>query len=77
MSTLELGIIGNGTVAALIDPNASIQWMCLPRLDGEPVVNALLGGGGAFSVTLAEQVEAKQTYVRNTAVIETVLTSAE
>ncbi|MEO0607540.1 MAG: glycoside hydrolase family 15 protein [Pseudomonadota bacterium] len=77
MSTLELGIIGNGTVAALIDPNASIQWMCLPRLDGEPVFNALLGGGGAFSVTLADQVEAKQTYVRNTAVIETVLTSAD
>ena len=77
MSTLELGSIGNGTVAALIDPNASIQWMCLPRLDGEPVFNALLGGGGAFSVTLADQVEAKQTYVRNTAVIETVLTSAD
>lgn len=77
MSTLELGIIGNGTVAALIDPNASIQWMCLPRLDGEPVFNALLGGGGEFSVLLADQVDAKQTYVKNTAVVETVLTAAD
>ncbi|MEL6860932.1 MAG: glycoside hydrolase family 15 protein [Pseudomonadota bacterium] len=77
MSTLELGIIGNGTVAALIDPNASIQWLCLPRLDGEPVFNALLGGGGEFSITLADQVSAEQTYVRNTAIVETVLRSAD
>lgn len=77
MSTLELGIIGNGTVAALIDPNASVQWMCLPRIDGEPVFNALLGGGGEFSILLADQVKAEQTYVRNTAVVETVLTSAD
>lgn len=77
MSTLELGIIGNGTVAALIDPAASIQWMCLPRIDGEPVFNALLGGGGEFSILLADQVSAEQTYVRNTAIVETVLTSAD
>ena len=77
MSTLELGIIGNGTVAALIDPSASIQWLCLPRLDGEPVFNSLLGGGGEFSVTLADQVSAEQTYIRNTAIVETVLKSAD
>ena len=77
MSTLELGIIGNGTVAALVDPNASIQWLCLPRFDGEPVFNGLIGGDGAFKIVLADQVSAQQTYVRNTAVIETVLTAAD
>ena len=77
MSTLELGIIGNGTVAALVDPSATIQWMCLPRLDGEPVFNELLGGGGRFAIQLADQVSATQTYVRNTAVLETVLTDAD
>ncbi|MEL6725702.1 MAG: trehalase-like domain-containing protein, partial [Pseudomonadota bacterium] len=77
MNTLELGIIGNGTVAALIDPNASIQWMCLPRLDGEPVFNALLGGGGAFTIALADQVSAEQTYIHNTAILETILTDAD
>lgn len=77
MSTLELGIIGNGTVAALVDPSASIQWMCLPRLDGEPVFNELLGGGGRFAIALADQVSAEQTYVRNTAVLETILTAAD
>ena len=75
MNTLELGIIGNGTVAALVDPNASMQWLCLPRFDGEPVFNALVGGNGAFSVALANQVSSEQTYVRNTAIIETVLTA--
>lgn len=77
MSTLELGIIGNGTVAALIDPTASIQWMCLPRFDGEPIFNALLGGNGAFSIALAGQVSCTQTYIRNTAIIETILTAAD
>lgn len=77
MSTLELGIIGNGTVAALIDPTASVQWMCLPRFDGEPIFNALLGGNGAFSIALAGQVSCKQTYIRNTAIIETILTAAD
>lgn len=77
MSTLELGIIGNGTVAALVDPNAAIQWLCLPRFDGEPVFNQLLGGSGAFSVVLADQVSSEQSYVRNTAVIETILTAAD
>ena len=77
MSTLELGIIGNGTVAALIDPNASVQWMCLPRLDGEPIFNSLLGGNGHFSIALSDQVSATQTDIKNTAVLETVLTDAD
>ncbi|NQY14284.1 MAG: glycoside hydrolase family 15 protein [Henriciella sp.] len=77
MSTLELGIIGNGTVAALVDPTATVQWMCLPRLDGEPVFNTLLGGEGRFAIALADQVSAEQTYERNTAVLETILTAAD
>jgi len=71
--TLELGIIGNGTVAALVNEAAEISWLCLPRLDGEPVFNALLGGGGRFAVDLNGCVRTTQSYVRNTAIIETVL----
>lgn len=70
---LELGIIGNGTVAGLINEDGVLVWMCLPRLDGEPVFNALVGGAGQFGVTLAGQSAARQTYRHNTAVIETVL----
>ncbi len=73
MSNLELGIIGNGTVAGLIDENGICTWLCLPRFDGEPVFNKLLGGRGQFAVSLQGHVKSTQTYQRNTAIIETVL----
>jgi len=73
MTSLELGIIGNGTVAGLVDESGDCTWLCLPRLDGEPVFNALVGGSGAFRVELTGQVAARQRYVRNTAVLETEL----
>ncbi len=74
---LQLGIIGNGTIAGLVDGEACLNWLCLPRLDGEPVFNALLGGGGRFSVDLSGQKKSEQAYLRNTAIIETVLTASD
>ncbi|MEO0816060.1 MAG: glycoside hydrolase family 15 protein [Pseudomonadota bacterium] len=70
---LELGILGNGTVAALVDARASVTWMCLPRLDGEPIFNTLLGGNGAFTVQLDGLSKSHQSYVKNTAILETIL----
>ena len=34
---LELGVIGNCAIAALVDPSGTIVWSCFPRLDGDPV----------------------------------------
>lgn len=73
MTNLELGIIGNGTVAALISEVGEIGWLCLPRLDGEPVFNSLLGGGGKFGVELAGFCGSHHIYRRNTAILETTL----
>ncbi len=73
MTSLELGIIGNGTVAALISEQGEMSWLCLPRLDGEPVFNTLLGGTGQFAVSLTGLAASRQRYVRNTAVLETEL----
>lgn len=73
MSSLELGIIGNGTIAALVSKAGEINWLCLPRLDGEPVFNSLLGGQGRFSVELTGQYSATHSYCRNTAILETLL----
>ena len=73
MSSLELGIVGNQNIAALIDDHACINWLCLPRLDGEPVFNSLLGGGGDFLVELEGLKSTRQNYVRNTAILETFL----
>ena len=38
--SLELGVIGNCEIAALVDESARIVWACLPRLDGDPFVDA-------------------------------------
>lgn len=77
--TLQLGAIGNCQIAALVDPEGSIVWCCLPRLDGDPVFSALLSadgtdsGHGFFSVALTGLKQASQNYISNTAVLETVL----
>lgn len=76
---LELGVIGNCEISALIDDLGRIVWMCLPRPDGDPVFSALLardGGAaaaGVFAIDLVDLVKAEQSYLRNTAILETIL----
>ena len=76
---MDFGLIGNCAVAALVDLRGSINWFCLPRLDGDPVFHALLGhgpgepGDGAFSVELDGFKESEQAYEPNTAVLRTTL----
>lgn len=74
---LDMGIIGNGTIAGLIDGRGGYQWMCLPRFDGEPVFNRLLGGGGAFDVFVEGLTDQEQSYDRNTAILRTRLTTQD
>jgi GH15 family glucan-1,4-alpha-glucosidase len=76
---LDLGVIGNCEVAGLVDRLGRLVWGCLPRLDGDPAFSALLtreGGDsptGVFAVELQGCVDATRSYVRNSAVLETVL----
>ena len=76
---LNLGVIGNCQVAALIDEHARIVWACLPRPDADPVFSALLfkeGGGsscGVFAVDVVGLARSEQRYVRNSAILETIL----
>ncbi len=78
---MDFGVIGNCAVAALVDPDGSICWYCLPRMDGDPVFHALLGhgageeGDGAFAVELADQTDSEQFYEPNTAILKTILRS--
>ena len=79
MSGLDLGIIGNCSIGALVDRKARIVWCCLPRLDGDPVFNALLRSDhddpaeGALAVTLVDLKESEQFYEPNSAVLKTIL----
>ena len=77
MSGLDLGIVGNGTVAALINTRGDYQWFCLPRFDGQPVFNQLLGGGGAFSVWMEDLATRSQSYDHNSAILRTRLESRD
>ena len=76
---LNLAVIGNCQVAALIDDCGRIVWSCLPAPDGDPVFSALLsaeGGAsanGVFAIDLINLAHREQRYVRNTAIVETTL----
>ena len=80
MSNLDLALIGNGRIGALVDAEASIVWACFPRFDGDPVFCALLDRGapgdvrGIWSLALVDGVASTQAYVDNTAVVVTRLT---
>jgi GH15 family glucan-1,4-alpha-glucosidase len=81
--SLELGVIGNCQVSALIDKSGRYVWACLPRLDGDPVFSALLRNDapedarGFFSVDLDGNTRSEQTYERNTAILVTTQTNAD
>ena len=79
MSALDLGVVGNCCLAALIDRTASIVWCCMPRFDGDPVFHGLLGapstaeGHGVFAIELEDYIQSEQHYDGNTALLVTIL----
>ena len=79
--SLELGVIGNCQVAALIDEQARMVWACLPRPDGDPVFSALLQRraatrNGVFAIDMHRLARTEQSYLRNSAILETRLYDA-
>ncbi|MBJ6985319.1 glycoside hydrolase family 15 protein [Luteimonas sp. MC1750] len=75
-TSLDLGLVGNGSIAALIDAQARVSWCCIPAFDGDPAFCALLSpkaGGGDYAIELEDFAGATQEYVNNTAVLRTVL----
>ena len=88
MADLELGIIGNCSLAMLIDRWGRIVWGCFPRFDGDPVFCRLLTGrngspnadaadAGHFSIELIGQTRSEQSYLANSAVLSTKLSDDE
>jgi GH15 family glucan-1,4-alpha-glucosidase len=70
-TSLDLGLIGNGTICALVDSTGDIVWGCFPRLDGDPTFCSLLGGDGHFAIELVDAVRHEQEYLANTAILVT------
>ena len=71
MTTLDLALVGNGTVAALIGPAGDVVWGCFPRFDGDPAFCTLLGGSGEFAIELADVARHEQEYLPNTPILVT------
>jgi GH15 family glucan-1,4-alpha-glucosidase len=78
--SLDLAVIGNSALAALIDRDGRHVWCCWPRLDGDPIFSALIDGDaedrGVFSILPDDDFTTEQAYERNTAILRTVVTTA-
>jgi GH15 family glucan-1,4-alpha-glucosidase len=76
-ATLDVGLIGNCAISALVDRNAVVVWCCMPRFDGDPVFHSLLdskqalGAEGAFGVELEGLERSEQSYDPGTAILRT------
>jgi hypothetical protein len=80
-ASLDLAAVGNSIVASLVDLRGRHVWYCHPRLDGDPVFNALVNGdapeAGFWDVELVGLAESRQHYLGNSAILVTTLTNAE
>lgn len=76
---MNLGLIGNCTVSALVTADGAIQWACLPRMDSPPLFHALVDAAenapaqGQWRIDLEDMTQSRQHYVPNTGVLVTEL----
>ena len=77
VTSLDLALIGNGSIGALVDSDGTVVWCCFPRFDGDPVFCSLLGGEtsgdglGALSIRLEGAVRTEQEYLADTPILVT------
>ncbi|RZL10138.1 MAG: glycoside hydrolase family 15 protein [Rubrivivax sp.] len=81
-ASLDLALIGNCAISALVDDKARVVWCCMPRFDGDPVFHALLdsaeglGHDGTLAVELEGMTRSEQSYDPGTAILRTRLYDA-
>jgi len=79
MNSLELGMIGNCQINALINQRGRIVWGCLPQFDSNPAFCSLLNNGndeperGFYDIELIDLERTEQEYIVNTAILQTTL----
>jgi GH15 family glucan-1,4-alpha-glucosidase len=70
----DYGLLGDTRTAALVGSDGSVDWMCVPRFDGQPVFGQLVGGVAAGSFRLGPRHPAEvmtRGYRPDTATLET------
>ncbi|MDQ3954793.1 MAG: glycoside hydrolase family 15 protein [Actinomycetota bacterium] len=71
----DYALLGDTRTAALTSSTGSIDWMCAPAFDGEPLFGRLIGGpeAGSFALTVDDVRASSRAYRGDTAVLETKL----
>jgi len=73
----DYGLLGDTRTAALVSSAGAIDWLCVPRFDGEPVFGALVGGpaAGTFRVgPILPAAVVERRYKQHSATLETTWT---
>jgi GH15 family glucan-1,4-alpha-glucosidase len=72
----DYALVGDTRTGALVSSSGSIDWMCVPQFDGEPVFGRLIEGeeGGSFSLKVEGSVMSRR-YLPRSAVLETQIKS--
>lgn len=67
------GMLSDAHTAALVAPDGSIDWLCLPRFDSRAVFARLLDarGGGHFELGVPDAAVVRRRYLPGTFVLET------
>jgi len=69
----DYGFLSDGESTALIAPNGSVDWMCIPRMDSPSIFGAILGRhAGTFRVAPSDSaVPIARRYLPGTMILET------
>jgi GH15 family glucan-1,4-alpha-glucosidase len=74
----DYALIGDGRTAALVSRTGSLDWLCLPRFDADPVFSRILDAdlGGSWTIVPEDIVRIHRAYRPHTNVLDTTFTTA-
>jgi len=70
----DYGLLGDTRTAALVSSDGAIDWLCVPRFDGEPLFGRLVGGPAAGTFRIGPLLPAtvvQRRYRNDSATLET------